>query len=394
VGVAPLAGVERSALGYLLSGGQPLPPPVLTVALDAMAKGCPAVSVQALPPADDTRYEQADTALPFAPEPALPAAPRARWWIASYSALRRSGEVVGEVIDEEAAPLVEMPLPSPASAAQDIYADSRADAWQMADSDDEDRLAEAVAGSLHAFPRGAGPGTFLHGLLEWSGRQGFARVQSEPAVQTELTELIARRSHLSGWNHWAEPLRDWLLRWLATPLNLTALKAGPMAPASLGRVQIEMEFWLAAQHVDTRQLDELVCRHTLDGAPRPALLPQQVNGMLKGFIDLVFEHEGRYFVADYKSNWLGPFDADYTPAALRDAVLHHRYELQYVLYVFALHRLLRVRLPDYDYERHIGGAVYIFLRGHAAPSQGLHCERPPKVLIESIDELFQGVVAA
>jgi len=112
--------------------------------------------------------------------------------------------------------------------------------------------------------------------------------------------------------------------------------------------------------------------------------------MLKGYIDLVFEHEGRYYVADYKSNWLGPADSDYSAQAAREAVLQHRYELQYVLYVFALHRLLRVRLPDYDYERYIGGAVYLFLRGHAAPGQGLHCERPPKVLIDALDDLFCG----
>ena len=71
-------------------------------------------------------------------------------------------------------------------------------------------------------------------------------------------------------------------------------------------------------------------------------------------------------------------------------MLQHRYELQYVLYVFALHRLLRARLPDYDYERHVGGAVYLILRGHAAPGQGLHCERPPRALIEALDALFSG----
>jgi len=105
---------------------------------------------------------------------------------------------------------------------------------------------------------------------------------------------------------------------------------------------------------------------TLDGAPRPALEPARLNGMLKGFIDLVFEHDGRYYVADYKSNWLGPDDAAYTPAKMRAQILHSRYELQYVLYLFALHRLLKVRLPDYDYDRHVGGAVYLFLRGGRA----------------------------
>ncbi|RZL90125.1 MAG: exodeoxyribonuclease V subunit beta, partial [Variovorax sp.] len=248
------------------------------------------------------------------------------------------------------------------------------------------------SGSLHGFPRGAAPGSFLHGLLEWVGREGFARARSDAALQARLGEQITRRCQLAGWSEWAQPLHEWLLAWLAEPLDLRALVPGgtPVAPAALGAVQIEMEFWFAAHRVDTAALDALVCRHTLGGEARAPLLTQQVNGMLKGFIDLVFEHEGRYYVADYKSNWLGPRDADYTPAALRAAVLQHRYELQYVLYVFALHRLLRARLPDYDYERHVGGAVYLFLRGHAAPGQGLHTERPPRALIDALDALFSG----
>jgi exodeoxyribonuclease V beta subunit len=73
---------------------------------------------------------------------------------------------------------------------------------------------------------------------------------------------------------------------------------------------------------------------------------------------------------------------------MRGQILHSRYELQYVLYLFALHRLLKVRLPDYDYDRDVGGAVYLFLRGGRAPGQGLHVERPPRELIEALDALF------
>ena len=153
-------------------------------------------------------------------------------------------------------------------------------------------------------------------------------------------------------------------------------------------VKVEMEFWFPAPQVPLRRLDELVRRHTLAGAARPALSAQTLNGMLKGFIDLVFEHEGRYFVADHKSNWLGPTDADYTPQRMRQVMLDKRYDLQAVLYVFALHRLLRSRLAAYDYERHVGGAVYLFLRGHASPGQGLHLERPPLALIEALDQMF------
>jgi exodeoxyribonuclease V beta subunit len=69
-------------------------------------------------------------------------------------------------------------------------------------------------------------------------------------------------------------------------------------------------------------------------------------------------------------------------------IVKDRYDLQFVLYVYALHRLLRSRIPDYTYERHVGGAVYLFIRGHGAATQGLHCERPPLALIEAMDQLF------
>jgi exodeoxyribonuclease V beta subunit len=114
-----------------------------------------------------------------------------------------------------------------------------------------------------------------------------------------------------------------------------------------------------------------------------------LNGMLKGFIDLVFEHQGRYYTLDYKSNWLGPRAEDYAPARMRERVLESRYDLQYVLYSLALHRLLRARLPDYDYDRHVGGTVTWFLRGLDAPSRGLHLERPPRALIEELDEMVR-----
>ena len=69
-------------------------------------------------------------------------------------------------------------------------------------------------------------------------------------------------------------------------------------------------------------------------------------------------------------------------------MLHKRYDVQYVLYTLALHRLLKVRLPGYNYAQHMGGAVYLFLRGIHAEGAGVHVCRPPQALIESLDGLF------
>jgi len=151
-----------------------------------------------------------------------------------------------------------------------------------------------------------------------------------------------------------------------------------------------MEFWFASHKVDVLKLDELVRQHTHHGVPRVTAEPVLLNGMFKGFIDLTFEHQGRYYVADYKSNWLGVDDAAYTEQAMEQSILDNRYDLQYVLYLLALHRQLQARLTDYDYDRHMGGALYLFLRGTRAASQGVVFARPPRELIERLDRMFQG----
>ena len=95
---------------------------------------------------------------------------------------------------------------------------------------------------------------------------------------------------------------------------------------------------------------------------------------------------------DYKSNWLGNDLADYAPEAISRAMAQHGYHLQYLLYVTALHRLLRIRLPDYDYDRHVGGAFYLFLRGMRPeePGSGVYRDRPSRACIEAIDACFRG----
>lgn len=385
VGVAPVGDVHRSALGYLLGGGRPLSGKALAEALRDLAAGCTAIAIEPMPGRGEEPFIA--QVVPTAPRPPLPlpADLRDTWWITSYSALNRTGTFdMG---------IAASPPPAPDSAARDIFGESLHEAGGLVDARPGRQGTVPVSG-LHGFPRGAAAGSFLHGLLEWAGRQGFDRVRSDATVQAELADLVARRCNLRGWQAWIEPLRVWVLHWVGTPLRLGGVPPGaeetPVLPAALKSYQIEMEFWLAICDAGTEALDALVCRHILGGAPRAPLLPRQVDGMLKGFIDLVFEHEGRYYVADYKSNHLGRDDAAYTAEAMRGAVLAHRYDLQYALYVYALHRLLRTRLADYDYDRHMGGAVYLFLRGSQAPSQGLHFERPARALVDGIDALFEG----
>ncbi|MFY0732365.1 exodeoxyribonuclease V subunit beta [Pseudomonas sp. NFX15] len=358
--------LHLSALGYLLGGGAPLAEsPTLQLWLRDLQQGCPALAYAEMPEATAEHYQppKNDAALLAARVPKRKASEN--WWIASYSALR-----IGDTLSIGTDEAPESPQ------AQKLFDDERLDPQAP-------REVVASGGDIHRFPRGPNPGTFLHGLLEWAGGEGFV------AAPQAVIDAVARRCNRRGWKGWISTLSDWLQHLLQSPLPLGAGQA-PVIFAELTQYQVEMEFWFASHKVDVLKLDALVCRYTHNGVARVAAEPVLLNGMFKGFIDLTFEHDGRYYVADYKSNWLGVDDMAYTAQAMEQSILDNRYDLQYVLYLLALHRQLKVRLADYDYDRHVGGALYVFLRGTRAPSQGVFFARPPKELIERLDRLFQG----
>lgn len=363
--------LHRTAFGYLLGGGREIAAGGLRSALLALAGAEPGIAVVPAPVATDVRYRPPadERAIGEARRPERPA--REYWWVASYSALRA----------EDAPEPMRSRLPE---AAESALEERFGEAGDEPPVEDPGGPSDGTHG-IYRFPRGPGPGTFLHGLLEWAAAEGFDRTAADREL---LRDTVARRCRRRGWGHWVEPVAEWLGRLLQEPLDLPGTDR-PMRLSGLTRFQPELEFWFETRWVDARRIDRAVRDHTLGAAVRPELQPRILNGMLKGFVDLVFEHRGRYFTLDYKSNWLGFRPVDYAPDTLRRRVLESRYELQYVLYTLALHRLLRARLPGYDYDRHVGGTLTWFLRGLDAPARGLHFERPPRELIEELDQLVR-----
>jgi exodeoxyribonuclease V beta subunit len=364
--------LHRSAVGYLLGGGAMLTESTaLKIWLQALIEGAPSLSVERVPEPTKEMFvpPQNEAALVKLREPRRSA--KENWWIASYSALR-----IGDIITDSGDQSPDSPQ------AQKLFDDERLDP-------DAPREVLVSGGDIHRFPRGPNPGTFLHGLLEWAGGEGFSVAANDPKA---LESAVARRCNRRGWEGWIVTLSDWLQHLLTLPLRL-AEDDQPVALCDLdqpNQYRVEMEFWFASHKVDVAQMDALVRRYTHNGAPRAAAETHSLNGMFKGFIDLTFEHQGRYYVADYKSNWLGLDDDAYTEHAMETAILDNRYDLQYVLYLLALHRQLKARLADYDYDQHMGGALYLFVRGSRSASQGAWFTRPPRALIENLDLLFQG----
>ena len=117
-----------------------------------------------------------------------------------------------------------------------------------------------------------------------------------------------------------------------------------------------------------------------------------VRGLMTGYIDLILRWQDRYYVLDYKTNLLGPARADYATERLPAAIRAHDYDLQYLIYLVALQRFLRERLGEqYDYGRHIGGALYLFVRGmREGDRAGIHHDRPPAALIDALDAWCEG----
>ena len=258
------------------------------------------------------------------------------------------------------------------------------------DAEPADERAAAPAAPLdpaapwHRFPRGALPGNFLHDQMEWLADEGFDLVAD---AGSERAAQLLRRCDRLGWGERAPDVLAWLAAVVSTelpPLGASLLQIGSMLP--------EMEFWFPVDRLAATGLDHLCRTELLAGQACPTLPERELKGMLMGFADLVFEHQGRYWVLDYKSNHLGDDDAAYAAPALQQAMAEHRYDVQGAVYLFALHRLLRSRLGDaYQPAQHLGGAIFFFLRGVQATTRGCHHVRPTDALLDGMQRLTQDV---
>jgi exodeoxyribonuclease V beta subunit len=236
-------------------------------------------------------------------------------------------------------------------------------------------LPPAAGAAWHRFPRGSFAGNFLHDQLEWLAGEDFN------LGDETLREQLKRRCERQGWSNRAEEVLAWLSAVVDTEL--------PPLGVALSRLRgtlPEMEFWLPSQGLEAQAVDALCRQYLLSGRERPALPQRRLRGMLMGFADLVFEHGGRYWVLDYKSNALGPADRDYGREAMEGAMAAHRYDVQAALYLLALHRQLRSRLgEDYDPAERLGGALYFFLRGIGHAQRGCLLVAPDVALLQALD---------
>ncbi len=228
------------------------------------------------------------------------------------------------------------------------------------------------------YKAGANVGSFLHELLEFINPAQDIPLQ----LKKLLPSLIIR--HNQDKNQDPEPLAVWLHNILHTPLDNNGLVLANLNPEHR---LCELEFSLSVKQVDCNKLNTLLRNNSRPELP--ALEFKNFQGMVTGVIDLVFEHEGKYYLADYKSNLLGRHLGDYTADILNNAIADRRYDLQYLIYTLALHRHLRQRIQNYDYKHHFGGVYYLFLRAmrpETGNDYGIYFTLPDYELIRLLDE--------
>lgn len=244
-----------------------------------------------------------------------------------------------------------------------------------------------LAQSPFSFERGANAGSFLHGVLENIDLQ----------KPQQLAEVITQQSTWFGIDEqWHGCLENWLTDVLLTPFSAAEAETSAISLAQLSakQVKVEMEFHMPLHEVKVDDFNRIINEYFKQHARDYQF--EQLNGMIKGFIDLMFEFEGKFYVADYKSNHLGDSYDNYHYSAMEEAMTGHDYHLQAILYTLALHRWLKHKLPHYDYHTHIGGAYYLFIRGmsQTVPGNGVYFVLPEKSMIQALDDLFSGKPSA
>lgn len=239
---------------------------------------------------------------------------------------------------------------------------------------------------LH-FPKGTVAGTFLHDLLEnYSPRElGDEAILSEAIKRSPLYLSLADELDSATLD-----LKDWFAGILQTPLNQDDEMMTLGTILSNDQHTNELEFLFPIRRDIT---PEPINQFLMENRTRtlPAKLTfKALTGMLKGFIDLTFIWQGKYYICDYKSNFLGESCEDYQQESMQTAMDEAYYDWQYLLYTVALVKFLRLKNPEFNYETDFGGIYYLFLRGMRgdASGDGIYHHKPAWSVIEKIMDYF------
>jgi len=228
-------------------------------------------------------------------------------------------------------------------------------------------------------------GNAVHAIFEH--REPLQRLQDQKALIARCLAEFNVHSRDDNPERVMHLLADRLQTVLDTPLGPEGPQLGAL-PAS--ELRAEMEFNYVLDNADIGKLREVCVAH---GEPNLVPIPsRRLAGLMNGKIDLVFRHDGRFHILDYKSNRLGPCLSDYAPQALHQAMDAHHYRFQALLYAVAVDRYLAQRIADYERARHLGECYYIFIRAVGLDATaGIWQHRFSDALMTDIQRVLSGV---
>ena len=254
-------------------------------------------------------------------------------------------------------------------------------------------------------------GNFMHEILRWALHEGVlnANAQGFQARLLQRIELLMPRklkrqgeqiasTHTVKIEHSlldektlaCMPIMSQLVfKWVCQILYEPLVDLGEALVGLKSRLT-EAEFWMACDQFDAVKIESVVAKYFYPKLKRQAIQSSDWHGMLMGFSDLLFEHKGKYYVLDYKTNSLGFDLQDYALEALERETVLNRYDLQAAIYLLALHRLLKTRLSSaYDPDVHLGGAFVWYLRGVHSKGQGLCFLKASAQLMNELEMAIQ-----
>ena len=304
----------------------------------------------------------------------------------SFTALASSthGRIIDDVVDRDS-------LVVPSRGDSELQSELQSDS-----SDAEVPLATMPGGRL--------VGDVVHSVLEHALKLGGISGASREEISQQVTGLLEPRlERMQLEARWLEPLAATLTTCLSETLTLGDDECC-LSKIEARHLATEVPFLLrlgGAAEFSTRKLaaafesssDSLL--HDYAKRVR-AMSVAGLQGFLAGFVDLVFEANGKWFVADYKTNYLGPNASDYSTERLEAAMFEHDYLLQAGLYSVAVGRLLEQRLPTFNLATDFGGVVYLFLRGFptdGSPRAGVWHHRPEASFVKALSDALDGGTA-
>ncbi len=272
--------------------------------------------------------------------------------------------------------------------------------WAARAGSDDESQDQLPVGSIDRSDiplRGAAFGTAVHEMLEVADARSWP--QPGGSVYADQQAFVARYLRNAGLPLGEGLERTVLLDSICMMIGCTVHTPlphiGPLASVEQDRQLVEMEFYMRLGGPSMEGCIQFLRQHGYGADLSSERTQQRLLGLMNGYVDLIVEVDGRFWVIDYKTNDLGGAKAAYDHGAMSRAVERGHYDLQYLIYLVALHRHLGRTLPEYEPARHLGGAQYLFLRGMNGldSSTGVFVDSPEAGFVEALSGFFDGVEA-